>query len=107
MTKKSPAVKKANTPPVSIAVGGLNYGFKLDINGLCKLEDKLDTSFFDILEQLQKGVDIRIIRAAFFIGLTRPDDVEVSEAEASTVMTAVGLSEAAALVAAGLAGTLS
>lgn len=102
MTKKSTAPKRVSTPPIPLAIGGVSYEFKLGVNELCDLEEKVDTSLGYIIEGLQKGVDIRVIRAALFVSLTRPDGVEVTEVEAGTVLAAIGLAEAAAMVAAGL-----
>lgn len=85
--------------PEPITIGALTYSFKLTFNRICDVERDLDTSLGAAINAMQGGINARYLRSFMVHGLIRPDGVDVTEAEASTIIDTIGMAKVATMVA--------
>lgn len=82
------------TGVVSFEAAGARHDLRYGINALCRIEDRLGVTVFDLGQKMQAGLDVRTLRTVFACGLA--DDV--TDDAAGDLMDELGVQRAGELV---------
>ena len=84
----------------TLAAGGIAYTLVYDINALCMAQEAVDVDIDVLLEEVERGKRLSIIRALLWAGLARRHSCSLLDA--GDIMTAAGVKATAEAVRGGL-----